>query len=130
AKSITLDTHTPDEPLCVDCDAALIARLLDNLFGNAVKFSPDGSTVAARLEKAEGSALVTITDEGPGLPSERHDTPFARFGKLSKSAGGVGLGLTFVKRVVDLHGGDISVTTAEGEGTTFAIRLPLRQPSV
>ena len=129
AKDVTLDTHTPDEPLCVDCDAALIARLLDNLFGNAVKFSPEGGTVNAHLKEAGGFALFTISDEGPGLPPERRVAPFTRFGKRSESAGGVGLGLTFVKRVVDLHEGDIAVTTAEGEGTTFAIRLPLRQPN-
>lgn len=116
----------PDTPLFAMIDASIIARLLDNLLGNAVKFSPSGSEVTVRLlENAKSGIEITVSDQGPGLPPERVKDTFARFGAHEHQAlPSAGLGLTFVKRAVDLHNGTIEVITAQGEGTSFRIVLP------
>lgn len=126
AKRIRFDSHLPEEPLYAPIDASLIARMIDNLLGNAIKFSPEASTIRIALQSAPTcGALLTIADEGPGLPPERHADPFARFGAHEGRAGpSVGLGLTFVKRVVDKHGGTISVHSASEGGTRFEVELP------
>jgi len=128
-KRITVAPDLPEEPVFAEVDASLIARLLDNLIGNAIKFAPDGSTVRIALEDGSPELFsMSVADSGPGLPAERLASPFARFGAHERKAGpSVGLGLTFVKRVVDKHDGTISVDSREGEGTTFVINLPLQR---
>ncbi|KLI62812.1 CHASE2 domain-containing protein [Aurantiacibacter marinus] len=125
-KRIVVQPDLPDDPLFAEVDASLVARLLDNLIGNAIKFGPENSTVRIALEgTSPGHFVLAVADEGPGLPPERLASPFARFGAHERKAGpSVGLGLTFVKRVVDKHGGTISVESREGQGTRFAIQLP------
>jgi signal transduction histidine kinase len=102
--------------------------MLDNLIGNAIKFSPEGSTIAVRIAEVQvgaGGIEIAVADEGPGLPPERQQQPFARFGAHSSKAGpSVGLGLTFVARVVELHGGTIEVNSSEALGTRFRIVIP------
>lgn len=129
AKRIKLVPGLPEEPVFAEVDPSLMARLLDNLVGNAIKFAPAGSAVTIALAPALAGILrLTVGDEGPGLPPERLANPFARFGAHESRAGpSVGLGLTFVKRVVDKHGGTIAVESGEGRGTRFVIALPEQQ---
>ena len=126
AKAIMLKPDLPDDVLFAEVDASLIARLLDNLLGNAIKFAPEGSTVTIGLRPFDEDCVrLSVSDEGPGLPPERLVNPFARFGAHESKAGpSVGLGLTFVKRVVDVHDGTITVQSQPGEGTCFKIDLP------
>jgi CHASE2 domain-containing sensor protein/signal transduction histidine kinase len=126
-KRITLDQALPEEPCFAVVDASLIARMLDNLIGNAIKYSGTGTRVLISLEEGDAGALtMVVRDEGPGLPPERLEKPFARFGAHSTHAGpSSGLGLAFVKRAVDLHDGTIVLQSAPGEGTAFTITLPM-----
>ena len=129
AKRIIVEPELPEEPVFAEVDASLIARLLDNLIGNAIKFAPEGSSVRIGIDNASAQHFcLWIADAGPGLPTERLANPFARFGAHEQKAGpSVGLGLAFVKRVVDRHDGTITVASRRGEGTRFEIELPLQR---
>ena len=128
-KEIELVQEVEEDPIFVMGDPAMLARMLDNLLSNAIKFTPEGGEVVLTAKKAEGGepvAVLSVADNGPGLPPERARSPFARFGSSSDSNGlSAGLGLAFVAEVVRQHGGEIDVTTKEGEGTSFLIKLPL-----
>ncbi len=126
AKQITLDQSVPEEPCFATVDASLIARMLDNLIGNAIKYSDDGGNVSVTLEpRSDGTLGIIITDDGPGLSQARLTNPFARFGAHSTHAGpSAGLGLALVKKVIDTHNGTIDVHSAPGAGAKFVITLP------
>ena len=102
---------------------------LDNLVSNAIKYSPFGRTIVIDLESENSDAVIRVIDQGPGLLPEDHERLFGRFQRLSaKPTGGetsTGLGLSIVKRIVDLHDGSIEAKSAgAGQGTTFTLRLP------
>lgn len=126
AKRIRIDQALPQEPCFAAVDPSMIARLLDNLIGNAIKYSGEGSNICVSLADGPGERFtMVVEDEGTGLSKERQADPFSRFGAHDAGAGpSVGLGLAFVKKVVDLHGGSISVRSRTGEGTSFTIALP------
>ena len=126
AKNIELKQDLPDDPCFGDVDASLIARLLDNLIGNAVKYSPERSAITVGLSCEDAAThKIVVSDEGAGLPEARVKDPFARFGAHATHAGpSAGLGLALVKKVVDAHKGTIEVASAKGQGTTFTITLP------
>jgi len=111
-------------------DASKIEQVLNNLVGNAVKFSPRGSTVEVGLgrEGADGPVVLYVKDEGPGVPSgelEKLFEPFTRSSaRGSEGEKGTGLGLAIVKRIVEGHGGRINVESEPGAGATFAVSLP------
>lgn len=123
---IEIRQELPEMPIFAWVDASIIARLLENLLGNAIKFAPGGSSVTVSLTQTEdGNFELVVADQGPGLPMERLADPFARFGAHETKAGpSAGLGLTFVKRAVELHQGTIIVRSAPGKGTRFTINLP------
>lgn len=128
-KSITLQRDIPGDPVFTDIDPGLIMRMAANLIGNAVKFTQEGGAVIVKLAlMSTGEAQISVTDNGPGLPPERMDDPFARFGpRTNADEPSAGLGLAFVKRVVDAHHGQIEVRPNPDSGTIFVIRLPLSQ---
>jgi signal transduction histidine kinase len=118
----------PDEPLAGRFDAARVHQVLDNLLSNAIKYSPVGGRVRLALRREGDDALVSVTDEGVGIPPEelaRLFEPFQRAPSARKVAHGLGLGLWVVRRIVEAHGGHIRVESQPGEGSTFSIRLPL-----
>ncbi len=125
AKQIRIEQQLPAEPCFADVDASLIARMLDNLIGNAVKYSPQDSRITVKLGVTpKGTHQIFVSDEGAGLPEARIKDPFARFGAHATHAGpSAGLGLALVKKVVDAHSGTIEVTSQPGSGTQFAITL-------
>ncbi len=129
AKHIRIEQHLPQDPCFADVDASLIARMLDNLIGNAVKYSPEDSRIDVKLNcpgnSGDGSATqIIVSDEGAGLPEARIKDPFARFGAHATDAGpSAGLGLALVKKVVDAHDGTIEVASRPGQGTRFTISL-------
>jgi signal transduction histidine kinase len=116
-------------PAFVSADATRLTQVLDNLVSNAVKYSPPGATVRLVLASAEGRSRVAVRDEGPGLTAEDMAGLFRRFHKLSArptgGEGSTGLGLSIVRRLVDLHGGRVWAESAgPGRGSTFVVELP------
>jgi signal transduction histidine kinase/DNA-binding NarL/FixJ family response regulator len=110
------------------CDSDRIREAIDNVLSNAIKYSPLGGCIGVAAERADQSAVIRITDQGPGLSAEDVARLFGRFQRLSaKPTGGessTGLGLSIVKRIVDLHGGTVVAETTGPSGTTFRIVIP------
>jgi signal transduction histidine kinase len=117
--------------LAASCDQDRVREAVDNLISNAVKYSPNGGSIAVAVERLEREAVIRVRDSGPGLSPEDNARLFGRFQRLSaKPTAGessTGLGLSIVKRIVDLHGGRIVAEAAAGGGTVFTIALPLRE---
>jgi signal transduction histidine kinase len=126
--SLTLSADiAPDLP-AVSGDTIALRRALDNLVGNAFKFTPAGGRIAVHLSRSEEAVRLEVADTGIGIPSEHLGRIFERFyqvdGSMTRKYSGVGLGLALVKSIVEAHGGQITVTSQVGVGTTFTILLP------
>jgi two-component system OmpR family sensor kinase len=108
-------------------DPKLLSQVFNNLLSNAIKYSPGDSLIriGARIESER--AIVTVEDNGLGIPEADIERLFERYFRGSNVSGivGTGVGLNLVKMVVDLHGGDILVESAEGKGSRFTVRLPI-----
>jgi signal transduction histidine kinase len=117
-------------PAMIDwpCDPDRIREAIDNVLSNAIKYSPLGGRIEVGVERSGETAVIRISDEGPGLSPEDVARLFGRFQRLSaKPTGGetsTGLGLSIVKRIVDLHGGNVLAETTGPSGTTFKIAIP------
>jgi signal transduction histidine kinase len=122
----------PAERMVGEYDAARLERVVQNLVGNAVKYSPEGGTVEVRAvtERRDGTlwGVVSVQDHGMGIPEDDLGLIFDRFHRAANAAGihGSGLGLSAARQVVEQHGGTISVQSALGRGSTFVMRLPIR----
>lgn len=114
-----------NEPVFIKGDAELLSSVWNNLFSNAVKFTPFGGTVKVLLQAQNGYAVVTVSDTGCGMSPEIGRHIFEKFyqGDPSHSAQGNGLGLPLVKRVVDIMGGEITVESKAGSGSSFVVKL-------
>jgi signal transduction histidine kinase len=129
AKSLTLVTHVePGLPLCRG-DERRLTQVLLNLVGNAIKFTDEGRIEIAAMR--EGSNLVIgVTDNGPGIAPEDQTRIFEKFQQVDNSStrrkGGTGLGLAISRQIVEMHGGEITVSSKPGAGSTFRVRIPLR----
>jgi signal transduction histidine kinase len=112
-------------------DEGFLARVVDNLVSNALKFSPASSQVRIAAWRNGGDALLTVTDEGPGIPEAERSRVFGRFVRGSGAGGaeGLGLGLSLVHEVVTWHRGRVSVRAAEGTGSVFEVVLPALDPT-
>jgi PAS domain S-box-containing protein len=130
AKSLAVDVALPAEPVPIRADPARLEQILQNILGNAVKFTPPGGRVDVQVTTASGMAEVKVVDTGQGINPDFLPHLFETFRQEqagnARSFGGLGLGLAIVKRLVQLHGGTVTATS-EGEhrGATFIIRLPL-----
>ena len=117
-------------PVVVEGDAEKLKSIVDNLLGNAVKFTPAGGTITVRAHPQDGDALIEVIDSGPGVPPEERDSIFDSFFRgRAKSQGrveGTGLGLAIAREFTEAHGGRISVVS-EGSGGHFRVKLP-RKP--
>jgi len=124
----SIDVEVNLEEVEVDADPELMNQVWGNLIQNSIKFTPPGGTIRVRLRLENGEAAVRISDTGIGIGEEDLPHIFERFYKADKSrnraGGGSGLGLSIVKKIVDLHHGAIDVRSKPGEGTEFTIRLP------
>jgi two-component system sensor histidine kinase SenX3 len=121
------------ENVVVRGDAQQLVMALGNLVENAVRHSPNDTRVSVGVRRVVGGSPelveVTVTDEGPGIPEGDLERIFERFYRVdaarSRNTGGTGLGLAIVKHVALGHGGEVTVWSAEGTGSTFTLRLPL-----
>ncbi len=131
AQRITLSF--PEEFPLIQGDAARLRQVIDNLLTNAIKYSPPGKPITVGGRYSEKSITVFVRDQGAGIPKSEIDKVFERFYRiddhLTRRAQGTGLGLFLVKAVVEAHGGDITVKSQVGSGSTFYFTLPREQPA-
>lgn len=124
----TVHLAIPAAACRVEGDPIGLREAVENLVGNALKYSPVGTRVAVRVGRADGVVQFTVSDEGPGLSLTDQERLFKRFQRLQpRPTGGEassGLGLYLTKQVVEAHGGAIGVVTAPGKGSTFGVVLP------
>ena len=124
-RSIRLVSRPPADEVVVPCERHLILRVLSNLVGNALKFSPEGATVVVAAERLPAEVRFAVSDEGPGIPAEHRAHVFDRYWQQKKGdRRGSGLGLYIAKGIVEAHGGRIWIDTP-GRGTTVRFTLPL-----
>lgn len=121
-------TAAPELPI-ISLDAIKIEQVLNNLIGNAVKYSPRGSSVEVIVSVADNAITVAVADEGPGIAPAEQDKLFSPFTRLSvrpaEEEKSTGLGLAICRRIVEGHGGALSLESALGAGSTFRFTLPL-----
>ena len=119
--------RAPEAPVVVAADADRLHQVFSNLVGNAFKYTPPGGAVCVGLDADNGFAVVTIADEGEGIPAERLPRIFDLFQRETTTGSGLGVGLAVVKALVEAHGGTVSAASEGlGRGTTFTVRLPRR----
>ncbi|WP_431688405.1 CHASE2 domain-containing protein [Hahella sp. NBU794] len=127
-RGIAVQVYCEEDSLPIKANADLLERALVNLLHNAVKFTPQNHSIELKLEKADAGTLIHLRDQGPGIAASEIPYLFERFRRTHASeqqgVQGSGLGLRFVKLVIDRHGGAIQVNSALGEGTEFVIELP------
>jgi len=128
-KGIELSIQSPPRLPRIPADRDRIKQVFVNLLDNAVKYCPEGSEVQVRLQADGESIIVEVADNGPGIPPEDLPHIFDKMYRVEKestrSVEGSGLGLSIVKRIVELHGGQITVESTVGKGTMFRVKLPL-----
>ena len=109
-------------------DESQLEMAISNLIENAINYSPDKTTVVVSLNRVDGLAELKVKDQGIGISEENRERIFERFYRVdparSRATGGTGLGLSIVKHIITNHGGDITVWSEQGEGSTFTMRLP------
>ncbi len=118
----------PDEPIVHHADPVQLQRMMTNLLTNAVKFTPDGGTVEVCLTSDGEYTEIVVRDDGVGIPQEDQAKLFDRFFRSTvaseRAVQGTGLGLTIVQAIVALHGGQIGISSADGDGTVVSVYLP------
>ena len=121
------------EPIALEGDSARLAQVFGNLLNNSAKYTSPGGKIEVKTERHGKEAVVTVKDNGAGIPPDRLDSIFEMFnqvqGSLERSQGGLGIGLTLVRRLVQMHGGSVQAESAgEGKGAEFVVRLPIHEP--
>jgi PAS domain S-box-containing protein len=125
-----LQVDVPDTPLEIEGDVTRLVQVLSNLLNNAAKYTPPGGRIALSARREDGQAVVAVSDTGIGIAPESLGAVFDMFtqvrSSLDRAQGGLGIGLSLVRRLVELHGGRVSACSAgRGQGSTFTVRLPL-----
>ncbi len=125
---VKLFLRNPEADITFYGNASMVKTAISNLLDNAIKYNREGGKVEVNIEELGGELLINISDTGTGIPKKDLNRIFERFYRVDKArsrdTGGTGLGLSIVKHVVEFHGGQISVKSREGEGSTFTISLP------
>jgi signal transduction histidine kinase len=132
-RGVALDSSAPAHAVELRFDRERIVQLLTNLVGNALKFTPAGGVVEVDLQETDDGAILEVRDDGPGIPVDELPHIFDRFYRGTNTgdarASGSGLGLSIVRSIVEMHGGEIDVASVVGEGTAFRILLPRDAPA-
>ena len=129
-KSIQLRSQVPSSLLAVVCERDLILRVFSNLIGNAIKFSPEGTSIIVAARSMSGEVEFSVTDSGPGISPGHLPHVFDRYWQeKGGDRRGSGLGLYIAKGIVEAHGGRISLESAPGRGTTIFFTLPIARRS-
>lgn len=127
-EDIKLEFQEPSRGNIIQCHPLLLSRAISNIIENAIKYSPQNSTVEISLKIEEENISIEIDDEGPGIEKEKIEKIFQRFYRIdhsrSKKTGGSGLGLAIAKEIIDLHKGKIEVQSRDKKGSKFIIILP------
>lgn len=132
AKNITLETDIPDNLPGIIGDEESLVRVIANVVGNATKYTPEGGKISISARNDDPYGTVCISDTGCGIPHDKLPfvfDPFFRVKGKDDIQRGSGLGLTYCKRIMESHDGQIEVDSKEGEGTTFTLKFPVMQPS-
>ena len=128
---LTLSLELPSSVPQVFGQKTYLRRVLDNLIGNAVKFASEGQSVTVRVGHEDSRVFLQVSDTGKGVPPEEQERIFERFyqvdGGIRRRYGGVGLGLALVKQVVESLGGEITLQSEVGRGSTFTVWLPVAE---
>jgi len=125
-----LINNVPEDLATIEADEDKVAQILDNLVGNAIKYSPDGGQVVVSAEEDDDAIRIDVTDEGLGVPKQHQEKIFDRFQMVEgdtkrKGIKGTGIGLYLVRHLARAHGGEVWLEWSEpGEGSTFSVRLP------
>jgi signal transduction histidine kinase len=132
AKRVALSADVPVDLPSIVGDAQRLHQVMLNLMGNGIKYCQEGDTVTVTARCEGGILVVSVADTGPGIPADALPRIFERFYRVPGTEGqavGSGLGLTIARKIVEAHGGDITVSSEEGEGTTFTFTLSLEGAS-
>lgn len=127
-KKVKLIIAIPEALPQIACDKQYIARVIQNLLSNSMKFTPENGTITLTARRRDQDIEIMVSDTGPGIPKEKQAQLFNRFsqvGSASMNHQGSGLGLFISKGIIEAHGGTISLTSEVGHGTTFTFTLPL-----
>jgi signal transduction histidine kinase len=134
SKNITLTADVGNSPFYVDADGVKIGIALSNLIKNAIQFTNPGGYVTVKVEEDSGYLKVAVVDDGIGIPARDVARVFERFFQveehLTRHYGGMGLGLSVAKAMIDLHGGRIWAESEVGRGSTFTFLLPIEQATL
>ena len=129
-----IETETEDELILAKMDSRLIAQVLINLVNNAIKNTQAGSTIKISCKKRDGAAVISVTDDGPGIPDEKKPHVFEMFYTASDSVAdgrrGMGLGLALCRSIIEAHGGTITLTDNIPHGCSFTFELPIQEVEV
>lgn len=127
-KYYTIKREITDSQIWVELDTSKFTQVVDNIMNNAIKYSPDGGVITARMIDRKTEVVLSITDQGLGIPKKDLGHIFDRFFRVdkarSRAQGGTGLGLAISKEIIERFGGKIWVDSSEGQGSTFSISLP------
>ena len=128
-----LDLSVADESLVVDADPVRLVQVLGNLLTNAAKYTPEQGRIKLSVDREGQHAVIAVRDNGIGIPPQALPIVFDMFTQVGagagRSQGGLGIGLSLVRRLVEMHGGTVTAASpGEGEGSTFTVRLPVVQP--
>jgi PAS domain S-box-containing protein len=125
-----LGVSLPEEPIYVEADAVRLAQAVSNLLINAAKYTPEGGNIELRAGREAGDVVIAVQDDGMGIPQDRLAEIFEMFTQVdspvTRAQGGLGIGLSLVKSLVEMHGGHVEAWSAGiDRGSTFTVRLPL-----
>ncbi|HEU4325927.1 MAG TPA: GAF domain-containing protein [Roseiflexaceae bacterium] len=127
----SLEYETDPAPITVDADPLRLEQVIQNLLSNAIKYSPSGGTITVRVARGPATVTICVSDQGVGIPQTALPQLFQRFYRAENVTAhhisGMGIGLYVVREIVGLHGGTVEVASAEGQGSTFTITLPLAE---
>ncbi len=129
SKQVTLALTPPADSIAVTADKHRLQQILINLVSNAIKFTPEGGTIRVDAAHEDGRAVIRVRDTGVGIPSDRFESIFEPFvqvdAELTRTASGAGLGLAISRDLARMMGGDLTVSSTVGKGSTFTVSLPV-----